>query len=308
VKVLVGLVGVVITGVLGIAVVAGGPSGASPAAATGVDDIPPSLRTIYLGAADTCPGLPWQVLAAIGFTESRHAQGRADPHTGDVNPPIVGPAVSTSSGVIHALGPMQFLPTTWTTWRRLAPGRPPDAQPSVQNAWDAIYTAAAYLCDGRPRLDDLPEAILSYNPSPSYVAAVMSKATEYGLGSDTPSDLGARAVAAALRVLGVPYVYGAESPTGGFDCSGLVQWAYAQVGVQLPRVTYDQVRIGVPAAVSELRAGDLIFSRGDVPVRDFGHVAMYVGNGIEVVAPHTGTVVQLRPIDPPAIEAIRRVA
>src|SRR5581483_9309750 len=127
------------------------------------NDIPPSLLTVYVRAADACPGLPWQVLAGIGFTESRHAQGRADPHTGDVYPPIVGPAVTTSSGVIHALGPMQFLPTRWSTWRRLAPGRARDAEPSVQNAWDSIYTAAAYLCDGRPRLEDLRDAILSYN-------------------------------------------------------------------------------------------------------------------------------------------------
>ena len=120
----------------------------------------------------------------------------------------------------------------------------------------------------------------------------MVKAAEYGLGQSTPTgDVGVAAVAVAMRELGVPYVYGAASPERGFDCSGLVYWAYAQVGVHIPRVTYDQVRVGTPVALSDLRAGDLIFTRGDVPVRDFGHVRMYVGNGIEINLQHTGAVV-----------------
>jgi cell wall-associated NlpC family hydrolase len=108
--------------------------------------------------------------------------------------------------------------------------------------------------------------------------------------------------------LGVPYVSGGKSPEIGFDCSGLVQWAYAQVGVSIPRVTLEQVRIGTPASITELQPGDLIFTRGDVPVVDFGHVAMYVGSGIEINAPHTGAVVSLRAVDPEAVQAIRRVA
>jgi cell wall-associated NlpC family hydrolase len=204
---------------------------------------------------------------------------------------------------------MQFIPSTWKQWGRLAPNRPGGATPSPQNAWDEIYSAAAYLCGGRPAIGDLRRAILSYDDSEAYVQWVLNKAAEYGMGSSAPpSNAGAAAVAVAMRELGVPYVYGGESPEVGFDCSGLVQWAYAQVGVSIPRVTLEQVRVGTPVSLNDLQPGDLIFMRGDVPVVDFGHVAMYVGGGIEINAPHTGAVVSLRPVDPQAVQAIRRVA
>jgi hypothetical protein len=183
--------------VLGVAVVASGPSGGSTPSAAALAEIPSDLLSRYIDAATTCEGLPWQVLAAIGFTESRHAQGRANPTTGEVDPPILGraldgtngtqriPDASSSDGWMHAQGPMQFLPTTWVDWGRLAPGRPTGATPSPHNAWDAIYTAAAYLCAGRTQIDDLEQAILSYNRSAEYLRAVVDKAIEYGLGSDS---------------------------------------------------------------------------------------------------------------------------
>jgi cell wall-associated NlpC family hydrolase len=309
-----------LTLILGTAALATGGMNSAPPSATALAEIPPSLLPVYERSAQTCSGLPWQVLAAIGYFESRHAAGRVDATTGDVNPPIIGAPLdgndgrarisdpTSSDGWMHALGPMQFLPTTWRTWARLAPRRPTGALPSPQNAWDAIYAAAAYICRGAGQLTDLRASIDSYAGSTDYYPRVMAKAAEYGLGRSTPSgDVGAAAVAIAMRELGVPYVYGAASPERGFDCSGLVFWAYAQVGVQVPRVTYDQVRIGTPVDFSDLRPGDLVFTRGDVPVRDFGHVRMYVGNGIEINAPHTGAVVSLRPVEPSAIQAIRRI-
>ncbi|MGD9794606.1 MAG: peptidoglycan DD-metalloendopeptidase family protein [Acidimicrobiia bacterium] len=195
-KALAGLFGAVFTLVLAVAIVAAGPSGSPPPSAAAIGEIPADLLSRYVDAANTCEGLPWQVLAAIGFTESRHAQGRANATTGDVDPPIFGPAldgthgttriadVASPDGWMHAQGPMQFLPTTWSRWGRLAPGRPADATPSPHNAWDAIYSAAAYLCAGRAQIDDLKQAILSYNHSSEYLHAVMNKAGEYGLGSD----------------------------------------------------------------------------------------------------------------------------
>jgi cell wall-associated NlpC family hydrolase len=210
---------------------------------------------------------------------------------------------------------MQFLSTTWARWATLAPDRPPGTPPDVHNAWDAIFTAARYLCQGRDQLPDLRAAVLSYNRSESYLQAVLAKAEEYGMGSgqDAPPVLvtghGEAVVAAAMTQLGVPYVWGGSSPAEGFDCSGLVQWAYTQTGVGLPRTTAEQILEGAPVSVNELRAGDLVFSRSvrDGRTVDLGHVGIYAGGGKMVVAPRTGDVVSLRPLNPVSIQAIRRI-
>ncbi|HET7428051.1 MAG TPA: NlpC/P60 family protein [Gaiellales bacterium] len=100
------------------------------------------------------------------------------------------------------------------------------------------------------------------------------------------ASLGERAVALARAELGVPYVWGGESPSG-FDCSGLVQYVYARLGVALPRVAADQYRAGRHVSRSDLRAGDLVF------FDHLGHVGIYMGGGRFIHAPHTGTVVQI---------------
>ncbi|MEX0664717.1 MAG: peptidoglycan DD-metalloendopeptidase family protein [Acidimicrobiia bacterium] len=162
----------------------------APATELAVDEIPSSLLPIYRAAAATCPGLDWPVLAAVGWVESHHGQGRADPLTGQVRPPILGPPLdgrdgrarildpTQPDGFARALGPMQFLSTTWASWGRSAPGRvgPPD----VHNAWDAIYGAAAYLCGAAGRITDVHAALLRYNHSERYVAQVLAKAATYG--------------------------------------------------------------------------------------------------------------------------------
>jgi hypothetical protein len=182
---------------LGVAIAVGGPDARSDPSSLALKEIPADLLPVYVEAATTCPGLPWQVLAAIGFHESRHGEGRVDALTGNVAPPILGPPLdgtngnaripdpSFSDGWAHALGPMQFIPSTWKRWGSLAPNRPAGAMPSPQNAWDSIYSAAAYLCGGRPSVGNLERAILSYNHSEEYVRWVLAKAADYGMGSDT---------------------------------------------------------------------------------------------------------------------------
>ncbi len=184
---------VAMTGVVGVAAIAGGAA-APPepdGAGTSIGDIPSSLVGVYVAAAGSCPGLPWSVLAAIGSIESRHGEGRVDPSTGDVLPPILGPALDGRSGFAripdpqsgdgwaHAEGPMQFLPDTWRRWGRLAPGRPTGIVSSPNNAWDAIWTAAAYLCGSVGRVSDVRAAIRSFNHSDAYVNKVLAKAAEY---------------------------------------------------------------------------------------------------------------------------------
>jgi cell wall-associated NlpC family hydrolase len=93
-------------------------------------------------------------------------------------------------------------------------------------------------------------------------------------------------VGVALSQLGTPYVWAGSSP-GGFDCSGLVMWAYAQVGVSLPHSSYGQYGYGVPVSRDQLQPGDLVFFDG------LGHVGIYIGGGQFVHAPHTGDVVKI---------------
>lgn len=105
------------------------------------------------------------------------------------------------------------------------------------------------------------------------------------------------AVRAALSRLGTPYVWGATGPDR-FDCSGLVQWSYAQAGIRLRRTTYEQIHDGIPVAPSQVRPGDLVFPHT-------GHVQLAIGGGLVVEAPQPGSVVQISRIGPSV--AIRRI-
>jgi cell wall-associated NlpC family hydrolase len=93
-----------------------------------------------------------------------------------------------------------------------------------------------------------------------------------------------QAASIALQYLGVPYVYGGASPSG-FDCSGLVMYVYAQLGISLPHYTVAQWNATEP--ISSPAPGDLVFFNG------LGHVGIYIGGGQFVDAPHTGSVVRI---------------
>lgn len=117
--------------------------------------------------------------------------------------------------------------------------------------------------------------------------------------------LGTQAAAYAAQLLGIPYVYGGES-LAGFDCSGLTQFVYDKVGVQLPRTSQQQATVGAPVASNALQPGDLIFYNepGEGPN---SHEAIYAGNGQEIEAPHTGANVQYSPVDWSHFAGARRV-
>jgi murein DD-endopeptidase len=99
--------------------------------------------------------------------------------------------------------------------------------------------------------------------------------------------LGKRAATIALRAVGVPYRWGGSSPASGFDCSGLVYWAYGKLGVELPHSSYALYDLGRRVGHSRLRAGDLLFFYG------LGHVGMYIGHGRMVHAPSSGRLVEI---------------
>ena len=122
------------------------------------------------------------------------------------------------------------------------------------------------------------------DPNPS-----VASATENGDSSTSPAPPPSQyggVVGIAMRYLGVQYVWGGASPSG-FDCSGLVMYAYAQMGVSLPHSTYAMWNVGSPVARDQLEPGDLVFFDG------LNHVGIYIGGNQFVHAPHTGDVVKI---------------
>jgi len=99
--------------------------------------------------------------------------------------------------------------------------------------------------------------------------------------------LGERAAKIALKAVGVPYRWGGSSPASGFDCSGLVYWAYRRLGIELPHSSYALYGEGRAVRRSRAKPGDVLVFSG------LGHVGLYLGRGRMVHAPHSGTVVQV---------------
>jgi hypothetical protein len=119
---------------------------------------PTDLRTLYQQAATTCPGLPWGVLAGIGQVETNHGQNTA----------------VSSAG---AMGPMQFIPSTWQIYGVDGNG---DGQANILDQVDAVYSAARYLCaSGGGNPNTLYQAIFSYNHADWYVREVLGLAAQY---------------------------------------------------------------------------------------------------------------------------------
>ena len=185
-----------------VAVAAG--AGEAPDGALGaIGEIPPVAAEAYMRAAAIgeealgCRVDP-AVVAAVGWKESRHGSGRLDA-SGAAVPPIIGAALDGGDGVAlirdtdggaydqddvydRAVGPMQFIPSTWEAWRQDGNG---DEIPDPQNIFDASLTAVWYLCGGGPAdlgdPVDLAAAVFRYNRSEAYVAGVLAKTQEYTL-------------------------------------------------------------------------------------------------------------------------------
>jgi cell wall-associated NlpC family hydrolase len=137
--------------------------------------------------------------------------------------------------------------------------------------------------------------------APGRVADSTAGATTTVTGGDgraalTPAEDLAMLRAAYSRI-GMPYVWGAAGPTS-FDCSGLVQWSFAQAGVAMPRVAADQARTGPAVSVGQLQPGDLLFYHTDPTAPGYiSHVAIYLGRGQMLQAPQPGQNVEIVPAD-----------
>jgi len=126
-------------------------------------------------------------------------------------------------------------------------------------------------------------------------------ASPVGIVPGTPAGgaLTAAQLTTALRAAesrrGLPYVWGAAGPSS-FDCSGLVEWSFAQAGISMPRVAADQARTGLSVPVTRLQPGDLLFYHTDPTDPGYiSHVAIYLGNGWMIQAPQPGMDVEIVP-------------
>src|SRR5918992_5085288 len=254
-------------------------------------DIPPQLLPFSQPAADSCPGLPWSVLAAIGKVETDHGRSSA-------------PGVRSGANFAGAAGPMQIgiggkAGNTFAGYAIDGDGGGAD----VYNPVDAIFTAANYLCqNGAARGADVARAIFAYNHADWYVTKVLAIASTYAASQGLPpgapaEDVAAAAVQFAYNELGKPYRWGATGELGFYDCSGLMLRAYQAGGLTLPRTSRQQWYAGARVwEGSQLQPGHPVFyAYNTADPATIHHVGIYIGAGNMIDAPYTGATVRITP-------------
>ncbi|MFJ3710393.1 bifunctional lytic transglycosylase/C40 family peptidase [Streptomyces sp. NBC_01387] len=313
------LVTVVISGVVMLTTFGGADSASAQEAGPGGGitadaPVPGWVRGLINQHAGECPQVTASLLAAQLFTES------------NFNPEAKSPA--------GALGIAQFMPATWAEHGVDGDG---DGIKNVHNPADAIAAQSKYDCTLAKEVKDVPgdstdNMLAAYNsgggavikfggvpPYPEtreYVRNIRQLAAKWAdaVKPNAPAGRGAaRAISAAKTALDTWYRWGGDcvSPykgQGGCDCSSLTKMAWAAAGVNLPRVTYDQVHAGTAVkSVSQLRPGDLLFSIPGSAGPE--HVGMYIGDNQVIEAPHTGAQVRIQPLSfwAPQIVAMRHV-
>ncbi|MCK9875073.1 NlpC/P60 family protein [Frankia sp. Ag45/Mut15] len=269
-------------------------------------------------------GIPEEYLQMI--TDAANAAG-----CDEVTPALLAAQLQQESGFdpqarspVGAMGIAQFMPGTWAS----------HGQGDVWNPADAIPAAARYDCavaasvtavpgDGQEKMlaayNAGAGAVLAYAGIPpytetrNYVRTILAQAQVYGDsiedGVSVPIGSLEPVLAFMAAQVGKPYVWGAVGPDT-WDCSSLVQAAYRTIGVQLPRVTTDQLAYGPQVAGVDPQPGDLLFTPGTDGTADApGHVGMYIGDGLVIAAKGarwgvvesdisswTGTVAVTRPL------------
>jgi cell wall-associated NlpC family hydrolase len=150
------------------------------------------------------------------------------------------------------------------------------------------------LAQRRALLADLDARVKQLIEQQARLDAAASRRLADAAGVDIESINGSAAqialVKETMKYLGIPYVWGGASPSGGFDCSGLVMYVYAKFGVSTLHGATLQARQGTPVPLDRMEPADLVFF-GDASF--YSHVGIYIGNGLFIEAPHTGDVVKV---------------
>lgn len=268
-------------------------------------------------AGDICAGINAPTLAALYAAENGFRYGTTAPVSPD-----------------GAQGPGQFMPGTWARYGKDADG---DGRANILDVADSVMASGHLLCDMYSEIEDwkkhgivsgdtldltiagynagigavrrsggMPSGLMDYeNQTKPYVAKIRATEPRYksilGFRPEDFEGIGNRVVEAALRYLGLPYVWGGGDKSGpsggGFDCSGLTSYAVysaSDAGFSLPRTSETQWNIGVEVPLADAKPGDLLF--GNWGPGGPGHVAIYIGNGQMVHAPTTGDVVRIAPV------------
>ncbi|EDY52566.1 secreted transglycosylase [Streptomyces clavuligerus] len=222
-------------------------------------------------------------------------------------------------GGAGALGIAQFLPSTWVTEGIDANNK---GGADALDPEDAVPSMVAYDCKLADQIRSVPGDVVDnmlaaynaggytvqkyggippYRETRKYVREIRLRAEKWAAPMDGKVSGGlAKVVAGAKEAYNTPYVLGGSCKppfqgANGCDCSSLVKYAWSKVGVNLPRVTYDQVDVGTKVkSQKDLRPGDLIFSEGRASRPE--HVAMFIGDGAVIDSPHTGARVRIKPL------------
>ncbi|MFI6425045.1 C40 family peptidase [Promicromonospora sp. NPDC050880] len=155
--------------------------------------------------------------------------------------------------------------------------------PAVQVATDAKLRIESKAVKVTPAPEPEPEPVVetaTYSEPEAEAVAQEAEPATPDYASD--GSIGAQAVAIALQYIGIAYTYGGESPSSGFDCSGLIKYVYAQLGVELPHSSSSMVSAGYQ--VASPIPGDIVWTQG--------HVSLYAGDGMVVEAANYGTPVR----------------
>lgn len=237
--------------------------------------------------------VPADVLRALVAVESGGNAASHNPETGAVGLTMITPDITTAQGTridemadprANLAAAARYLVDAKVRW----------------GTWELAVAEWEGLIDG----SGTTQAVRHRRDSADFGYMVRFQQALDALASDGSSlALASRAFGYGLEAVGMPYVAGAASlESGGFDCSGLISWAYLNVGIELPRSTYELWDATERVDASELRVGDLVFFEGTFGP-GISHAGIYAGNGYFLHSQSEGYTVRLTSLSDPYWQA-----